>query len=295
MWSLNIGAYIKFAIPHVLSINNSYQVYPMTDVAKYHPKNSLNLFVLRFFFRQSLRNSAAVIVQTPIISKYIEQIKGSPSCYVVSKAVENDEDVVVEPLPSDMVSALETRGTAFTFLYVSTASPHKNHKLLVDVFDIIAREGLNVRLVLTIKYEELVSLGGLRAKELVAQGFIIPVGWVKKQYLKSLYNVANACLMPSLLESLSSAHLEAMQWGKPQIVADLPYARDLCGAASAYASVLHPEVWSDTIKRFMLDDVLTRQLVAEGHERMKIFPKTWDEVAHKIHRIFEALVQGRSG
>jgi hypothetical protein len=38
--------------------------------------------------------------------------------------------------------------------------------------------------------------------------------------------------MPSKLESLSSSHLEAMSWSVPQVVSDLPFARETCGIAS---------------------------------------------------------------
>ena len=62
--------------------------------------------------------------------------------------------------------------------------------------------------------------------------------------------------MPSHLESLSSAHLEAMQWGRPQITADLPYARDLCGPAALYVPVDDWNAWRREIERLRDDEPL---------------------------------------
>ncbi|MBH1971466.1 glycosyltransferase family 4 protein [Moraxellaceae bacterium AER2_44_116] len=290
VWSLNIGSYVKLDVPHVLSVNNPYQVYPLEDVVQYHPKSRFNLLVLRSFFKKSLCLSDAVIVQTPIMGRYIGQIKDAPTTYVVPKAVERDEDVRVDPLPEEMKSILENRKGFFTFLYVSTSSPHKNHKTLIDAFELLANQVVGARVVLTISHDELIKIGGGKAQKLVDDGYVIPIGWVKKQHLRSLYDAVDACLMPSVLESLSSAHLEAMEWGKAQIVADLPYARDLCGGAAVYVAPEFPSKWAETIMEFIPDDTLRQNLVMRGREQMQLFPKTWDEMARQIHKVFEGLI-----
>ncbi len=43
-------------------------------------------------------------------------------------------------------------------------------------------------------------------------------------------------LNAKLSECLSSSHLEAFAYSKPQIVADVPYAHDLCKNAALYAN-----------------------------------------------------------
>jgi len=288
-WSLNIGPYVKLKVPHVLSINNAYQVYPLDEVAHFHPKSRFNLIFLRAFFQKSLRLSDAAILQTPLMKDYVQKIKGAPLSYVVPKAVERDEDTLLEALPVEMSAILESTSADFTFLYVATCMPHKNYQLLIDVFDVLMRKSIRVRLVLTITADELKGLGA-KAQALMDAGYILPIGWVKKQYLKPLYLAADACLMPSLLESLSSAHLEAMQWGKPQIVADLPFSRDLCGDAAVYVPANNAELWVEKILALMSDETLREGLVHLGYERMALYPKTWDDVVVQIHRVLERSV-----
>ena len=292
IWSLNLGSYIKTDIPHVLSIHNPHQVYPW-HVTRCHPDNRLNVLGLRWFFRKSLRVSDGVIVQTPIMGEYVRKITGAPSrIRVVPKAVENSDDMVFKTL-SPVIQNMFDSGLgnqAFTFLYVSTYTPHKNHVTLVEAYDVLANKGINTRVAFTLKRDELVSLGGERVNALIDSGHIIPLGWTEKIYLKSLYDACDACLMPSVLESLSSAHLEAMQWGKPQITADLPYSRDLCDDAAVYVAAEEPLAWSDAIEKFMNDSNLREKLVLSGYVRMRLFPKTWDEAAILIHNCLEEML-----
>jgi hypothetical protein len=67
VWSLNVGTYTRLQVPHVLSVNNAYQVYPLNDVAHYHPKSRFTLVFLRTFFQKTLRLSDAVILQTSLM------------------------------------------------------------------------------------------------------------------------------------------------------------------------------------------------------------------------------------
>jgi len=292
IWSLNLGSYVKTDVPQVLSVNNSHQVYPW-EVTRYHPDNPLNVAALRWFFRKSLAVADGVIVQTPIMGEYIRQISKTPKkIAVVPKAVENAADVAPEPL-SDEIRHLLQRGDktpVFTFLFVATYTPHKNHKVLIDAFSILARDGIPVRVVLTVNPDELVACGGKLASNLIKSGYLVPVGWTKKQHLKSLYDSCDACLMPSLLESLSSAHLEAMQWGKSQITSDLPYSRDLCGDAAVYVPVHDSAAWAGVIRDFIHNPELRAKLVKNGHARMQSFPGTWSEVACRVHDFLEQII-----
>ncbi len=292
IWSLNIGSYARSSIPQVLSVNNAYQIYPW-DVTCYHPDNRLNVAALRWFFRRSLKVSDGVIVQTAIMEDYVRKTIGAPKfIQVVPKAVENSDDVDHCPLPSLQQKMFECGlgKDVFTCLYVATNTPHKNHKTIIDALDILAIERVNVRVVLTLSQDELLVIGGEKALRLIQKGHLVPIGWTQKNYLKSLYGACDACLMPSVLESLSSAHLEAMQWGNPQITSDLPYARELCGDAAVYVSAEDALGWAQNIRRLIADPKLRQQLVRSGYKRMKLFPATWSETANKVHSFFGEII-----
>jgi len=297
VWSLNLGHYLKIQQPSVLSLNNAHQVYPKA-VMRLHPGGPIKAMLLRFFFRASARSSNGMIVQTRLMKKYVENLRGLEArVAVIPKAVENVKDVVPEPLYPALLSQINECHVTFNkycgnWLYVATALPHKNHEVLFRAFDLLRRRGRNHRLILTIDESSALQIGGRVVAELLQSGNLILIGWVNKEQLKSLYNSCDGCVMPSVLESLSSSHLEAMEWGIPQITCDLPYARDLCGDAAIYVDPHSEEDWADAIERLNEDKNLGKRLVAAGLTRMQLFPRTWDECASRIREFFIYIITG---
>ncbi len=296
VWSVNLGPYVRTKVPSVLSINNAYQVYPW-KVSRYHPGSRVRVAILRWFFRRSLHLSDAVIVQTPLMGEYVRNIAGGPSrVYVAPKAVEREDDIQGKPLPETIARSLEAGPgrAAFTCLYVSTWMPHKNHITLLRAFSELARRKIPARLILTVTEREILSAGWAGAGALLHSGYVVAAGWVEKASLRSLYDACDACLMPSHLESLSSAHLEAMQWGRPQITADLPYARDLCGSAALYVPVDDWNRWAHEIERLQNDKRLQRALVTAGYAQMSQYPASWADAAEAVHRVLASATRDLS-
>jgi glycosyltransferase involved in cell wall biosynthesis len=211
---------------------------------------------------------------------------------VIPKAVESLDDLAPAPLPERITRRFASGlgNDTFTFLYVSTGEPHKNHKTLVSAMDLLRSSGLKVRAALTLTEDALVRMGGSSAASLVQDGYILPLGWVPKEHLRCLYDACHACAMPSVLETLSSAHLEAMAWGKPQVCADLPYARDLCGDAALYAAAEDPAQWAAQMQTMLHDEPLRSRLVTAACERMQAYPPSWQEVARKVRAFLAEVV-----
>lgn len=291
LWSMNLGPYVKTGLPSVLSINNPYQVCPWS-VSRYHPGSPWHVAMLRWFFRRSLNRTDAVIVQTNLMRDYVRSISGAPGeICVAPKSVERMKDVKPEPLPPNLQDAI-ARGLGretFTFLYVATHMPHKNHGVLVKAFSELAKKNIRVRVILTIDPEDILALWGNEAAALINMGYIVPVGWIAKTHLRALYAASDACLMPSVLESLSSAHIEAMRWERPQITADVVYSHEVCGPAALYVREDDSEGWAAQIERVMRDETLRKNLIQAGRERLKQFPATWDDASEIVHRFLERI------
>jgi glycosyltransferase involved in cell wall biosynthesis len=290
VWCLNVGACVKTAVPQVLSIQNAFQVYPWS-LARHHPGSRPWVAALRWFFRKSLRCADAAIVQTRLMREYVKAIEGCPlRVAVLPKAVISSPDDAGQPLSPEVENAIRGASGAATALYVATNAPHKNHRLLAALMEICRSRGISARLVLTLDAEQWSGAGGPGAASLVRSGHVIPAGWVPKDQLRRLYTSVDLCVMPSLLESLSSAHLEAMQWRRPQIVADLPYARDLCGDAALYADPHDALQWVAKLELLGGDAALRDRLVGRGVERLKDFPATWNEMAGRLRSVLADVV-----
>lgn len=293
IWCINFGSYLPLHVPQVLAIHNAYSIYPW-EVHHHHPDNFLQLGFLRCFFRISLARSQGVVVQTELMAEYVRRLTIAPSKILVSsKALESYGESDAAPLPSYILSRLEDscHFTIFKFLYVATFSPHKNHTILVDAMEELRRKNVRIRLVVTIDEETIRKIRPGVGDNLMSLGYIVPLGWVSKRHLHALYDACDACVMPSLLEAFSSAHLEAMGWGKPQVCADLPYAHDLCGAASLYAKADDPNDWGEKMRLIAEDATLREHLVEAGYNRMESFPESWTEVAERIRIFFSEVVR----
>lgn len=291
IWNHNLGPYRRTGVPQVLMCNNPHQVYPWS-ITRYHPDPRPQVAVLRWFFRRALRSADGVMTQTHRMADLLRAVPGCPKrVAVVPKAVESSSDVELRELPAELREALGVGlpDRPFTFLYVSTYTPHKNHVTAIRALDLLCAQGERVRLVVTISPEKALQVGGEAAKRLMEKGALVPLAWVAKEHVRSLYDACDACVMPSVLEALSSAHLEAMGWDKAQISADLPYARDLCGAASLYAQPEDPADWAVKMRELMKDQELSARLVALGRQQMGIFPQTWSQAASLARAFFEEV------
>lgn len=289
-WSTNNGLYIRRKVPQVLYVKNAYQVYTRETIAL-HPGSALRVSLLRRFFRRSLRVSSAVIVETPLMGRYLQEISGCPTqVIVVPKAVVAEGEKSERPMNERIARRLEGIEGKAKLLYVATSYPHKNHRVLAGMMNQFRQKDTPVRLVVTISADEWKQLAGEAAASLVESGHVIPLGWVDKDELGLLYRACDVCVMPSLLESLSSAHIEAMYWKRPQIVADLPYAHDLCGDSALYASPQDSSAWRSQVERLLADAPLREELVTRGVERLSAFPESWEVMADGIRAVLVAVV-----
>ncbi|TWU18993.1 glycosyltransferase [Allorhodopirellula heiligendammensis] len=292
IWSINMGPYCDLGIPHVMTMNNAYQVTSLDDLEA-HPSGSLHLKMIRGFFRQSLKHTSTVIVQTETIANCLRDVIGYRGrVSVVSKAVEADDDAGFQPLLDSQRKLIDNGliPNAITFLYVSDSKPHKNHQVLFDAVGILQSKGVPARLAVTLDRETVIEIGGDRSEKLIDDGHILPFGWVDKAQVKPLYDACDACVMPSRLESQSSAHLEAMKWQKPQVTIDLPYAREMCRDAAVYADGDSPEQWASQMQELMLSSELRDRLTQAGLKEIKRYPKSWTEMALTVHGVLEEAV-----
>lgn len=294
VWSVNMGPYRDLGVPHIMTMNNPYQVVPMQYLEGLHPKGDLYVKIMRLFFRRSLKFTSTVITQTEMIKTYLEQsYRFQGGIIVIPKAVESDGAYHFKPLLEDQQVLFEGKlgNAAFTFLYVAAYYPHKNFKVVIDAIKILRSNDHKVRLALTLHRNDIVKAFGEEAGQMVDEGSILPLGWVNKDQLKTIYDKCDACVMPSKLEAQSSAHLEAMKWERPQITVDLPYARDLCKDAALYAESTNVDQWAEKMLQIMYDPQTRDSLIKQGLKVMKRFPVSWDEMAHRYHEAFEKTIK----
>ena len=136
--------------------------------------------------------------------------------------------VVSQPKP-EWSELLQRRGTkrslanGLRLFYPAVSHPHKNHR----IFDMLTAEnckGIINKVILTIESNQ----------NLIPKNFFNCVGKLSQKECIKEYQRADALIFPSFIESFGLPLIEAMSVGIPIIVADLPYARVLCGEEADY-------------------------------------------------------------
>ena len=113
-----------------------------------------------------------------------------------------------------------------SYLYPSAGSIHKNHLLLLSVWEKLYEEGLKPKLSLTIESSS--SELEIEIKRLKSKGLnIINLGQLKIDDLKDVYMESEYLIYPSLNESFGLPLIEAVNYGCKVIAADLPYVHEI--------------------------------------------------------------------
>ncbi|HCJ7515447.1 TPA: glycosyltransferase, partial [Acinetobacter baumannii] len=286
IWSMNVGPYVKTSAYHVLSLNNAFQVCD-ANLLEIHPSGSFRVSLLRFFFRLSMRYTNLTILQTPFMEKLVKKNFHNTKTVVAKKSVgisnnlSNDKNIGCKKINPD----------DFNIIYVATDYPYKRHLLLLKALNLFNNEIPNLKLIVTLTYEQCLNIDFDLTTELHRKGILICLGWVQPKELESLYKSSKIAVMPSLIESLSSSHIEAMFWGIPQITSNLAYAKDLCKEA-AYYVVDHesPQAWKDAIITLYNNPSLYEQLIQQGYREAKMLPQSWNDAANTISKEFSKIM-----
>ena len=114
-----------------------------------------------------------------------------------------------------------------TYLYVSNASVHKNHDILIEAFCAFYDKFKKGVLTLTVS-ENFKEIYELIEKKKKADYPIENVGYVNQTELADIYGANRFFIFPSLAESFGLGLVEAIENECDVIGADLPYTYEVC-------------------------------------------------------------------
>ena len=114
-----------------------------------------------------------------------------------------------------------------SFLYVSNASPNKNHQRLLQGFCKFYDHSKRGKLILTVKDQFPTVKMSIQQK--IDLGYPIEnVGFIERNELVQLYKKSEYLIYPSVNESFGLGLVEAIENGCKVIGADLPYTHAVC-------------------------------------------------------------------
>ena len=153
-------------------------------------------------------------------------------------------------------------------LYVGSDIPQKRIGILVEGLKLIREIMPHVEAILTLPKDHVFSVEpGTRC-----------LGYVDDQNLIKAYVTADALVLPSVAETVGMPTLEAMSLGTPVLVADRPYAHDICEDAALFFDPNSPADLAEKAIRLLTDDALRQTLIDRGR---KVVEKRRDEHPYK--------------
>lgn len=228
---------------HIFYLTNKHRFTKVFCLGNLPPSIRLKAKVFTYFHNQlyvnvlksiSLHNRLKIRLKILIINK----ISNNCDYWLVQTSLNktslqlkfqlNSETIKVMPFyPQFPISGSIYTREKNTYLYVSNATPHKNHKRLIEVFCEFYNKHQIGKLILTVNddYPEILQLVDRKIKN----GYPIEnIGFVDRLTLQQKYLSCEFLIFPSLTESFGLGLIEAIECGCQVIAADLPYTFEVC-------------------------------------------------------------------
>jgi glycosyltransferase involved in cell wall biosynthesis len=181
----------------------------------------------------------------------------------------------------------------FTFLCLTSYYPHKNLEALVDACRLLRTADRAVHCLLTIDPAEDPRARGLLEQVETLPNVLINLGRLSGERVIQAYRLADAFILPTLLESFGRTYSEAMRFGLPILTSDRDFAREVCGDAAIYFNPLRPTEIAQRMTEIMENRELRERLSRAGLCRAAEAP-TWEEIAAQFIRVLEDAATRRS-
>jgi len=153
--------------------------------------------------------------------------------------------------PREKIAA-SVGGGAPVFLMVGTIEPRKGHRVAMQAFDALWRNGVDARLVIVGRrgwFEEAI-IAAIRSHAEFGERLF----WfddVDDGELSYLYDHARALILPSYAEGFGLPIVEAAMRGRPVICSDIPVFREVGRDGALYFRVNDPDALAEAIRAFL--------------------------------------------
>ena len=218
-----------------------------------------DLLTFKIFVRTSVRRARHVFAISERTKRDLVEVYGTA-----------EEKITVTPLAPDPAFRPAEEHDSF-LLFVSAIEPRKQPLDAIDAANAVGRK--------------LVVVGPPKDAELAAElrrrGADVR-GYVPKEELVRLYQLAACLLFPSRYEGFGLPVVEAMACGTPVVAAPEPALQEVAGDAAVFADDL-----ADGVRRALADRA---RLSAAGLERAKAF--SWRETARLTADVYRRILGG---
>jgi len=179
----------------------------------------MRILVERFWLRRFLRD-ATILVQTPSMVTEVKSGLG--------------RDAVLAPFAPQGESPIPKGPKEYDYIYVASGEPHKNHRRLVEAWEMLASEGHYPSLRTTLDSSREGELCGWIEEQRQSRSLKITNLHVAPDEMASAYATSSSLIYPSLFESFGLPLIEAERAGLSIVAAERDYVRDVVAPGETF-------------------------------------------------------------
>ena len=295
LFTMNNQPALAARCPQVLLFHNPYYIYPLDEWSPLLTGfERVSLSLQRRLFSVTARHCARVAAQTSVAAKRVQQQYAihPERLTIVANAVapehERGETDAGRELAARMDQAASGRTSVLT---LARYYPHKDLEFVVRVASRL-REAGERRFVFFVTVAPEQHKGAKALLEtILCQGLaedVVNLGEIGYRELRSVYQATRACFLPTVLESMSGTHLEALQYQLPIVTADRDFAREACGQGAQYFSPGDVDGAIQQLQRVAFAN--TRRAAAGAAPR-----RGWTDVGNELAAIIESIGSPQDG
>jgi glycosyltransferase involved in cell wall biosynthesis len=290
LFTMNNQAAWSSPCQQIVLFHNPYYIYPHAEWSPLLTRfERASLLLQRRLFSFTARRCERVATQTAVAAERVRQQYGiDPARLAVVANAAAPEHQRQETDAGRMLAGRMRDAAAgrITVLTLARYYPHKDLEFIVKVARRL-RESGDTRFIffITVAAEQHPGAKALLdtiEREALGKD-VVNLGEISYGELRSAYLATQACFLPTVLESMSGTHLEALQYQLPIVTADRDFAREACGMAAEYFS---PGDVDGAIRQL-------HRAAASAKQRQEVAtaspPRGWVDVGHDLAAMIESI------
>ena len=242
--------------------------------------------------RWTIKKANAIISVSENTKKDIIDMFGIPGgrIHVICEGVNPDFRQISEKAALDKVRQKYDLPGRF-LLFVGALEPRKNIPFLIRAYSkLVDEKAINDPLVIAGSKGWLFDSIFKTVRELKLEEKVRFLGYVPKDDLPGLYNLAQVFVYPSLYEGFGFPPLEAMACGTPVITSNTSSFPETVGDSGMMVDPNDLQGFVDAVHCLMTDNVLREEFIRKGLERAGKF--SWENCARKTLAVYESVFKG---
>lgn len=225
----NLPPLFKLSAQVTVFLQNRYLV-EAVELDNFPLKVRLRLMIEKLWLKHRAGNADRFVVQTPTMRALLESSGMATGKKIEVLPFVNSSHGYLRSTP-----AKAARHALLDFVYVASGEPHKNHRMLLEAWGVLARQGLRPSLRLTVDPAANAELCAWIDAQKARFGLNIDnLGSLQHGAALDLYGQARALIYPSLFESFGLPLIEARQAGLAIVASELDYVRDVVDAEEVF-------------------------------------------------------------